>query len=208
MTVQAGPTHGGERTSRPRGRPRRVINEDELLDAVERLLREGGLDGVSIERAAAELGVSRATLYRTVPSKEQLMSRLFRRMTDNLTAEALIATAADGRSARERLDALIRLHVDAAIAMRDYLFVFFGREWLSPDVYKDWRRWTREFEQIWVDAVSAAAEEGTLKVKDPAIATRLMIGMLMWISRWYRPGLISPDALTDEAIRLLGGDPE
>jgi AcrR family transcriptional regulator len=199
-----------ERTTearRPRGRPRRVIDEDELLDAVERLLREGGLEGVSIERAAAELGVSRATLYRAVPSKEQLMSRVFKRMTDQLTAEALAATTDDGRSARERLDALIRLHVDAAIAMRDYLFVFFGREWLSPDVYDDWRRWTREFEQIWVDAVSAATDEGALKVKDPAVATRLMIGMLMWISRWYRPGLITADELAAEAIRLLGGDP-
>ena len=204
MTVEA----TGEQMSRPRGRPRRVIDETDLLDAVERLLREGGLDAVSIERVAGELGVSRATMYRAVPSKELLLSRVFRRMTDRLTNDALAATAADGRSARERLDALIRLHVDAAIAMRDYLFVFFGREWLSPEVYEEWRRWTRRYEQIWVDAVSAATEESALTVREPAIATRLMIGMLMWISRWYRPGMISADELAAEAIRLLGGEAE
>ena len=74
---------------RPRGRPRRVIDLDDLLDGVERLFRQGGLEGVSIERAAAELGVSRATLYRTVPSKEHLLGLLFKRMTGAVTAEDL-----------------------------------------------------------------------------------------------------------------------
>jgi AcrR family transcriptional regulator len=198
---------GRARTPRPRGRPRTVIDLTELLDAVERLFSAGGLDGVSIERAAAELGVSRATLYRTVPSKERLLGLLFKRMTDEVTAEALGATKDDGRSAKARLYALLRVQFDAAIRMRDYMFVFFGREWLEPDVYADWRRWSREYEQIWVDAVRAAADEGALSVKDPVIATRLLLGMILWVSRWYRPNMgLDADDLTDEAIRLLGGE--
>ena len=192
--------------SRPRGRPRLVIDETELLDAVERLLSSGGIEGVSIERAAAELGVSRATLYRSVPSKEHLLGRLFRRMTDELTAEARDAIREDGRSARERLDALIRIQIAAAIRTRDYLFVFFGREWLEDDVYEDWREFTREFEKLWERVVSDAIAEGTLPARDPKTATRLMIGMLIWICRWYRPGRTNPDELANEAIRLLGGE--
>ena len=193
--------------ARPRGRPRLVIDEAELLDAVERLLSTGGIEGVSIERAAAELGVSRATLYRSVPSKEHLLGRLFRRMTDELTAEALEAIEEDGRSARERLDALIRVQIGAAIRTRDYLFVFFGREWLEDDVYEDWREFTRAFEKIWERVVADAIAEGSLPARNPRTATRLMIGMLVWICRWYRPGRTDPDELADEAIRLLGGTP-
>ena len=38
------------------------------------------------------------------------------------------------------------------------------------------------------------------------MATRLVLGMLVWISRWYRPNMkIDPEALADEAIGLLGG---
>jgi AcrR family transcriptional regulator len=182
-----------------------VIDETELLDAVERLLSSGGIEGVSIERAAAELGVSRATLYRSVPSKEHLLGRLFRRMTDELTAEGLEAIKEDGRSARERLDALIRAQIGAAIRTRDYLFVFFGREWLEDDVYEDWRVFTREFEKLWERVVADAIAEGTLNARDPKTATRLMLGMLVWISRWYRPGRTDLAELADEAIRLLGG---
>jgi AcrR family transcriptional regulator len=191
---------------RPRGRPRLVIGQDELLDAVERLLHDGGVEAVTIERAAQELGVSRATLYRTISSKEQLLGRLFVRMTDELTAEALEAGRDDGRSARERLNELIRAQVAAAIRTRDYLFVFFGREWLEEDVYAHWRLFTRRFEAIWEQVVRDAIEEGSLQVSDPQTATRLMLGMLIWISRWYRPERDDGDAIAAEAIRLLGGD--
>ena len=49
-------TSQGRQTSkgRSRGRPRKVIDREELIDAVEQLFREGGLDAVSIDRAAQE----------------------------------------------------------------------------------------------------------------------------------------------------------
>jgi AcrR family transcriptional regulator len=192
--------------TRPRGRPRRVIDMEELLDAVERLFGEGGIESVSIERAAQELGVSRATLYRTVPSKEHLLGLLLKRMTDDLTARSLRATADDGRAAKERLYALMRVHFDAAIQMRDYMFVFFGGGELRPEDYADWRRFSHDYEQIWVGVVRAATAEGALSVTDPLVATRLMLGMIVWVSRWYRPEMkIGVDDLVQQAIRLLEG---
>jgi AcrR family transcriptional regulator len=191
---------------RRRGRPRRVIDTDKLLDVVERLFAEGGFEGVSIERAAQELGVSRATLYRTVPSKERLLGLLFRRMWGDVTSEMLAATRDDGRTAKQRLDAVLRHQFAAAIRMRDYLFVFFGRSWLDPEIYEEWRRWSRSYEAIWCDAVTAAAEEGAIQIGDPVIATRLVLGMCLWVSRWYRPSMkVDADQLADEAMSLLGG---
>lgn len=197
----------GSEGRRRRGRPRLDIDQDELLDAVERLVQAGGIESVTIERAAQELGISRATLYRAVRSKEQLLGRLFKRMTEQLTAEALLATADQERSARERLDLLIRAQIAAAIRTRDYMFVFFGRDWLEEDVYEHWRRFVREFEEIWDGAVIAARDEGALRVENSRIATRLILGMLVWIARWYRPGRDDEEELVAEAIRLLGGNP-
>jgi hypothetical protein len=127
-------------------------------------------------------------------------------MTDELTAEGVEAIKEDGRTARERLDALIRVQIGAAIRTRDYLFVFFGREWLEDDVYEDWREFTHGFEKdIWERVVADAIAEGSLPARDPKTATRLMIGMLVWICRWYRPGKTDVAELQAEAIRLLGG---
>jgi AcrR family transcriptional regulator len=192
---------------RARGRPKLVIDRDELLDVVEHLFSSGGLDAVSIERAAEELGVSRATLYRAVPSKERLLGALLERMTDDLTSRSLQAVTTDGRTASERLRALMHVHFQAAIDMRDYLFVFFeGSTRLEPDDYTVWRDFTREYERIWVTTLKAAAAEDGRTLDDPEVAARLVIGMVIWVSRWYRSdsGIDATD-LTQQAIQLLGG---
>ncbi len=194
--------------TRPRGRPRREIDLNELLDVVERLFAQGGLEAVSIERAAQDLGVSRATLYRTVPSKEHLLGLLLKRMTDDLTARSLTVTEERAMSAKERLYALMRVHFEAAIQMRDYMFVFFGGGGLRPDDYAEWRRFSRNYEQIWIGAVRAAADEGALSVTDPVVATRLLLGMIVWVSRWWRPHMeLDADDLVQQAMLLLEGGP-
>jgi AcrR family transcriptional regulator len=183
-----------------------VIDLDELLDVVEGLFAEGGLEAVSIERAAQELGVSRATLYRTVPTKEHLLGLLLKRMTDDLTERSLTASKDDGRPAKERLYAIMRVHFEAAIQMRDYMFVFFGGGGLTPEDYTDWRRFAVNYERIWVDIVAAAVDEGALTVTDPVVATRLLLGMIVWVSRWWRPRMeLDADDLLAQAVLLLEG---
>ena len=55
------------------GRPRLTIDRDAVADAVAELFAEGGYEAVSIVDTAEKLSLSRATLYRTVPTKEDLL---------------------------------------------------------------------------------------------------------------------------------------
>lgn len=50
--------------------------EHAILDAAEALLRQGGEAALTMDALAARLGISRATLYRRVGSREALVSRL------------------------------------------------------------------------------------------------------------------------------------
>jgi len=57
-----------------RGRPRSEAAEQAIIDAVLRLLDQGGtLDGMSVEGIAVEAGVGKATIYRRWPNKEALL---------------------------------------------------------------------------------------------------------------------------------------
>ncbi len=103
------PGMGAAPAPRKRGRPPRTIETDAVVEAVERLFADGGIDAVTIERTAAELGVSRATLYRTVPTKAHLLGIHFERMRQELDRGAREAVAAPDTSARERLVALMRV---------------------------------------------------------------------------------------------------
>lgn len=53
---------------KPRGRPRDATARDEVLAVAARLLDEGGLPAVTMDRLAAMTGVGKPTIYRTWPN--------------------------------------------------------------------------------------------------------------------------------------------
>jgi AcrR family transcriptional regulator len=188
---------------RPRGRPRLTIDRDAVADAVAALFAEGGYDAVSIVDTADKLGVSRATLYRTVPTKEDLLGILFERCTSELTERSRAAIAGADDPA-EQLTEMIRLQAEAAVSMRSYMAVFFGGAGLPPDVYARWHTWSRQFEKLWVGVVSANMDRGYLDEGNPVVTARLILGMIIWVSRWYRPReKISSDEIAATAIHLV-----
>jgi AcrR family transcriptional regulator len=189
--------------SRPRGRPRLTIDRDAVADAVAELFAEGGYEAVSIVDTAEKLAVSRATLYRTVPTKEDLLGVLFERSTKQLTENAKAAIGEIDDSA-EQLNRLIQLHAEAAVQMRSYMPVFFGGGDLPPEVFAQWHTWSRQYEKLWRNVVAANMRDGNLDEGDPVITTRLILGMLIWVSRWYRPKeKITSAQIAEAAIQLV-----
>lgn len=193
-----------QKPTRPRGRPRLDIDPNEVADAVAELFAEGGLEAVSILDTAEKLSVSRATLYRTVPTKDHLVGILFERSTGELT-ESAHAILAGTEDPADQLLGLVRLQVGAAIRMRRYMPVFFGGgDLLPPEVFERWHKWSRSYEEIWVDVIRANIESGRLGDIDPVITARLLLGSCIWVSRWYRPNdHYDSEAITETATSLI-----
>lgn len=193
----------GATNGRPRGRPRLTIDRDAVADAVAELFYEGGYEAVSVVDTAEKLSVSRATLYRTVATKQDLVGVLFERNTREIEEKVRAAIAAIDDPA-ECLTELVRLQADAAVQMRYSMPVFFGGGDLPKDVLERWHSWSRQFEKMWLSVVEANMEAGYIEKADPIITTRLILGMILWVSRWYRPNeKITSAQIAEEAVRLL-----
>ena len=53
------------------------------------------------------------------------------------------------------------------------------------------------------DALSKLKEEGKLRDLDVTAATFSLLGMILWLSRWYKPqGRLNPDELSDEVTKI------
>jgi AcrR family transcriptional regulator len=195
------PTNGPR--PRPRGRPRRDIDPNDVADAVAELIAEQGVDALSFNDAAEKLSVSRATLYRTIPSKEHLLAVLLERSMsemDELVSDALRRI----HDPAGQLLALVELQIDAAIRMRQYMPLFFGRGDMPAETYTRWRDWVRDFEQAWVKVVRKTMKAGALPEGDPVITARLLLGACLWVSRWYRPNdRFTPDKIRESAGNLM-----
>jgi AcrR family transcriptional regulator len=175
----------------------------DVADVAVQLFSEGGYDAVSVEAVAERLSVSRATLYRTVATKDELLGIVLERLTGELSAGAA-EMLADTADPEEALLGLLRMQIDAAIKTRRYLTVMFGGIGLAPEAYARWQEWSRDYESLWTTAVTRAMKAGVLKWSDPRITTRLLLGMAIWVSRWYRDteGFTS-DEIAEAAVQLI-----
>ncbi|MGW1467183.1 TetR/AcrR family transcriptional regulator [Streptomyces sp. NPDC002308] len=72
-----------ERPARAQGAPPRLpLSRDRVVDAAFTVLDRTGLDGLSMRRVAAELGVSVSALYVHVSSKDDLLELMYTRLFD------------------------------------------------------------------------------------------------------------------------------
>lgn len=189
--------------SRPRGRPRLDIDINDVADAVAELISEKGLEALSFNDAAEKLSVSRATLYRTIPTKEHLLAVLLERSMNEmseLVADALLRID----DPADKLLALVELQINAAIRMRHYMPLFFGQGDMPADTYTRWQGWVRDFEQAWVGVVRQNMDSGALPEGDPVVTARLLLGACLWVSRWYRPAdRFTPDQIRQSALDMV-----
>ena len=86
-----------------RGRPR-IADRERLLDAAERAIRRGGPQ-VSLERIAAEAGVTKPVLFAHVGDRRALVHGLTERLLGRIevAVQAALEVGADGRAALERV---------------------------------------------------------------------------------------------------------
>ena len=192
---------------RPVGRPKLEINPEDVAAVATRLYADKGVEAVSIEAVAEGLGVSRATLYRTVRSLDELHGIILEQVVTDVEREAR-AVIAEHSDPRDALEALIRFQVKASIRMRSYVGVYFG--WgLSKESFQRWRSWAAGYEALWASVVDNAIQAGYLRADDPTLSTRLILGMVNWVSRWYRSsGSYDADQIGSAAVDLvLAGAP-
>ncbi|HEY3956757.1 MAG TPA: TetR/AcrR family transcriptional regulator [Streptosporangiaceae bacterium] len=76
------PTQRNGSSQQGRLRPRSVRIREQILEAAEAMLSEGGYGSLTIEGAALRSGVAKTTIYRYWPTKAALTAEVLRRRTD------------------------------------------------------------------------------------------------------------------------------
>lgn len=94
--------------SRPNFREKvQQAREEAVVDAVERLLADKGFDAMTMDAVVAEVGISKASLYRHFTSKDELAAAAMARALERALQEVARLAAAPG-TAIQRLAGLAR----------------------------------------------------------------------------------------------------
>lgn len=138
-------------TARDRAKAER---SDAILHAAARLFAERGYTGVSLEEIGAAVGVSGPAVYRHFAGKQALLGAVLVKVSQDLIhgGEQVSASAA---TADERMQALIRFHVDFALGNAEVIQVQ-DRDvaHLSDADRAEVRRLQRAYIELWVSALA------------------------------------------------------
>ena len=139
-----------------------------ILHEAARLFAERGFSGVSLEELGAAVGVSGPAVYRHFANKQALLGAILVRVSERLLTGGREVIAAHD-SPHDRLEALIRFHVDFALTDADVIRVQ-DRDLasLSDGDRHTVRRLQREYVELWMAVLSElhpARSEADLRVR-------------------------------------------
>jgi AcrR family transcriptional regulator len=157
---------------------------DRIHRAALRLFATYGFEGTGIRKIADEAGITVASLYHYVGTKEDLLERMMQESMSHLLGPAR-EVAGDPA---ERICALVDLHVRRH-ARASQLCRVGDTELRSLSRARRARivSLRDEYQAIWTDAIASGLASGTFAVPDARVAAMALMQMCTGVAHWYSP---------------------
>lgn len=207
-------TAAGDAEKRPRGRPRKTLDERddgnrrvELINTAARLFRQKGFDATSTRDIAAAVGMHSGSPFYHFKSKGAL---LYAVMDEGMRSAmqrqaAALQAAKPAPEAPAQLRLLVRNHFDVLLGPgSDFIPVMlYESRAITARQRAMLARLQSDYEAVWEPVLEALSKAGQLKgpVK---LARLLMFGALNWSVQWFDAKKSATlDDLTEAAMALF-----
>ena len=200
-----------KKTSRPASssEPGRL---NEIYRVAAQIICEKGFDGTSMNDIAEAVGITKAGIYHHIPGKKELLFKIMNFGLDELD-EAVIDPAREVADAEKRLRTIITNHVRLITSRstpqgnNPITIVVDEVTGLTPAHRRKIDQRKRVYVDLIRETLKRLEEEGKLTDVDLTTATFSVLGMILWLSRWYSPaGRLTPDQMANEISKIaLGG---
>jgi AcrR family transcriptional regulator len=174
-----------------------------IIKAAAHAFGRKGFHATTLEKIAADLKVTKASLYYYFSTKEELLFEVHLlslgdvlRRVDRILSEE--------RSPVAQLQAIVAEHL--RVLASDYEGAFLlQQEYELPQKYRDEIvRLRDQYEHKVLDVVREGVRQRLFRVKDPRIVVRMMLGAINWFLRWYHvDGRLSVDEIADAYIDCI-----
>lgn len=169
-------------SSRIRDRERK---RDAVIQTAARAFRARGYHNTSLDDIAAELNVTKPTVYHYVENKEQLLFECFRAGLKQIM-EAFDEVATAKMPARDRLAIVMTRYAEAITSDFGWCMVQAENQDLSPAMSRKVKTLKSEIDQGLRRLIREGARDGSLRKCDEKMAAFAIAGSLNWIAHWYR----------------------
>ncbi len=177
------------------------------------LFCDQGFDATSMSDIADAVGITKAGIYHFIPGgKKDLLFAVMNYGMDRLEV-SVIAPALAIADAEQRLRSIITNHARLITSSSQpdghspVAIVMDEVAGLTPPQLRKINHRKRAYLDLVRSTLQQLKDEGKLKDVDLTLATFSLFGMLLWLSRWFKPdGRLSSENVAEEISKIaLGG---
>ena len=184
----------------------------EIYRAAAQIICEKGYDATSMNDIAEAVGITKAGIYHHILGKKDLLFRIMNFGLDELD-EQVIDPARAISDAEQRLRAIITGHVrlitghSTPLGNNPVTIVVDEVAGLTAAHRRKIDQRKRAYVDLVRETLMQLKEEGKLSDVDVTAAAFSLLGMILWLSRWYSPdGRLTNDQIAEEITKIaLGG---
>lgn len=193
-------SHGDD--VRPMAQSQKSVKKREaILRAAIEIINAKGFAAATMTDIAAALDLKDAALYYYFPNKQALAYAGHQRSLERF--ETILAKVdADGGTGLCKLRRFLSALLDDAVDNGPQLY-FGDSSYLDQDQRQAIEAWTGRLSRRLERFLEEGMVDGTIAPCEPALVVQLMVGMLIWLTKWApeTPGLTNQRLL--EAIEVL-----
>lgn len=185
----------------------------QIYEVAAQLFCDKGFDATSMSDIADAVGITKAGIYHFVPGgKKDLLFGVMNYGMDQLE-ERVIAPARPITDAEKRLRSIITNHSrlitggSGPDGHSPVTIVVDEVAGLAPAQLRKINQRKRAYLDLVRGTLQQLKDEGKLKDIDLTVAAFSLIGMMLWLSRWFQPGgRLTSEQVADEIAKIaLGG---
>ncbi|WP_442579375.1 TetR/AcrR family transcriptional regulator [Mesorhizobium sp. ASY16-5R] len=183
----------------------RVMKREAVLRMAVKSFNEKGFHATSLDDVAAQLNVTKPTIYHYFANKDDILFECVRRGLEGIS-EAAEAVERNCGSGLERLKALMRDY--ALIMTRDFgmCVTRTADHELSVESRALFRQLKRQIDMTVRTVIEDGIRDGSIRAGDVRLMTFTIAGALNWIARWYdADGEMLPETIADGCIDIIVG---
>ena len=181
-------THESSAAVREAAQPAHDVRREAILEAVARLFKEHGYDATSVRDIARAAGISQATLYYYIGSKQDALVAIYNAAMDAKLDQVLAVARSTARPA-EKLRAFVRAELRSidhdhnrwAIIQRE-------RNSLPPDAQTQIQVKRDQVDGVLTQILEEGIAAGMFRSVPVKSARMAILGMINRAADWYSPG--------------------
>lgn len=192
------------------GRPERPDSKERyraILETAARLICTRGYDGTSMQEIADACAITKAGLYHYVQSKENLLLAIMDYGMD-LFEEQVLARVSHVDDPRARLEATMRKNIELVTrgSSKEVTIILHEHATLQGDAGRHINARKKKYVRFLETAFREARARGQIRPIDPTVGAYSLLGMVLWIYKWWRPdGALGDAAIADGMVDLFFG---